>query len=1069
MTSKLRPFRRLAIVATLLGAWAVIASDRVPLTLHAEELEGEPVYLAQRDVGGSGAAQAAGEHELSHLRVLTKVILYVRDNYVDPNRIQPKEMMFAALDYVEKTAAEVLVEGTPEGGTMSVNVNGKVREFDVRHVDSLWKMSFMLKDVFEHVAAHLRPTEKTRDIEYAAVNGMLSTLDPHSILLKPELFQEMQLSTKGEFGGLGFMIQMREGNLTVVRVFPKTPAAKGGIRKEDVITRIGEESTVNMDLNYAVQKMRGVPGTPITLTVRRGERPAKDLTLKRDIITIESVQSKMLDQRVGYIRLKNFQGNTTRDMQKALSQLQRDAGKQGLQGLVLDLRGNPGGLLDQAIRVSDLLLEQGTIVATVGGGAGMRDEKKATKRADDLQLPLAVLVNSGSASASEIVAGAVKNLDRGVVIGRQTFGKGSVQVLYDFPDDSALKLTIAQYLTPGDKSIQEVGIMPDIVLTPSQVTKERVIAFAPRKSVGEADLDKHFGNPDSDTVAGKREEVLNREVPFAEVLYLKEDEKTRDVVAAKPEDAKRHGEGDPVLDLDAAAAADMLDDQLDAEAQDEIKEDFEVLFARDFVLETRALDRKQMLSKGKPFIERAQKAQAERINKAVAALDVDWKAGKRPEAPSLSATLSPTVDQPQTAGELLELKATVTNTGKAPLARVRGWTQSDNPWLDRREFLFGTLAPGESRTWTVPIKLPRDISSRRDTVTLTLHDDQGALPARVEGEVSFNELPRPAFAYTLQTFDACEACNGDGQVQKGELVEILLDVTNTGKGKALATYAQIKNGGDPTLFIHKGRYQIGEIAPGETKTARFQLQLQPGFNGKTYPVELAIVDEPLEEFLIAKLDLPAASSAPEVKALTGNVSLEKGTALLTAPAKDAERFGTLQQKAVVPREAAINGFVRVKLSRDRFAFVAEQDAKATRAKARPAEQIAYEARRAPPHIALSTDAIKGPVVSESERFTLTGTVTSERGLMDTYVLVNDQKVYFKAVEPDGKEPRKLRIQTEFSLDEGNNTVLVVGRESTDFANRKSLVIRRTPSALAAKDAAAGGGKRQSGQRNAPIR
>src|SRR5690606_4791663 len=146
MTSKLPPFRRLAIVATLLGAWAVIASDRVPLTLHAEELEGEPVYLAQRDVGGSGAAQAAGEHELSHLRVLTKVILYVRDNYVDPNRIQPKEMMFAALDYVEKTAAEVLVEGTPEGGTMSVNVNGKVREFDVRHVDSLWKMSFMLKD-----------------------------------------------------------------------------------------------------------------------------------------------------------------------------------------------------------------------------------------------------------------------------------------------------------------------------------------------------------------------------------------------------------------------------------------------------------------------------------------------------------------------------------------------------------------------------------------------------------------------------------------------------------------------------------------------------------------------------------------------------------------------------------------------------------------------------------------------------------------------------------------------------------------------------------------------------------
>lgn len=1083
MSSKLRPVRRLAIVATLLGAWAVIASDRVPLTLHFDEARDAAASLgplAARDAsGGSGSAE--GEHELSHLRVLTKVILYVRDNYVDPKRIKPKEMMVSALDYVEKSAAEVLVEGTADSGKLSVNVNGKVRDFDIRHVDSLWKMSFMLKDVFEHVDRNLRPTEKKRDIEYAAVNGMLSTLDPHSVLLRPELFREMQLSTKGEFGGVGFLIQMREGNLTVARVIPKTPAQRSGIRKDDIITRIGEESTVNMDLNEAVSKMRGKVGTDVILTIRRGEQAERPVTLTRAMITIESVQSKLLAKNVGYIRLKNFQGNTTRDMQRAIADLTRKAGSEGLKGLVLDMRGNPGGLLDQAIRVSDLLLERGTIVATVGGGAGMRDEKSATRDAKDVDLPLAVLVNSGSASASEIVAGAVKNLDRGVIIGRQTFGKGSVQVLYDFPDDSALKLTIAKYLTPGDKSIQEVGIMPDIVLTPSQVTDDRVIVFAPRKTMGEADLDKHFGNPDSEQVASKREDVLNRERPFAEVRYLKEVEKPKEELAAAQKDGKKgdakagakdeaaKGAHQPLLDIDIAAAQDLLDDQMDAESQDEIKEDFEVLFARDFVLQAPLKERKAMLERGKAFITRSQDQQAERINKEIARLGLDWKDGKAAKNPSLTATLSPGPGTPIKAGELLELKATVTNTGKEPLTRVRGWTQSDNGWLDRREFLFGALAPGQSRTWTVPIKLPKELSSRRDDVTLTLHDDRGPLPGQTVDELTFTELPRPSFAFTLQAVDRCKECNRDGLVQKGEIVDLVLDVTNTGAGTALSSYAQIKNGGDPTLFIHKGRFQLNELAPGETKTARFQIQLNPGFKGDTYPIELAVVDEQLEEFLAAKLNLPASREPVALTSKAGSVRLKADAPLYLSPTSGAKSLGKVKQATVVAKEAEGHGFLRVDLGEDRFAFVREDDATAVRAKAQPLTAVAFTPVSAPPQIALATDTVQGAVVANGERFTLTGKVDSPTGLMDVYVLVNDQKVYFKAVDPKAPEPRSLSFSTEFDLKEGNNTVLVVARESPDFANRKALVVRRSPTELTAKAAAQATPKPATGTGATPIR
>jgi carboxyl-terminal processing protease len=329
-----------------------------------------------RPESGEGSRVDRPTHDLSSLRVFTKVILYVKDNYVDPKRVKPKEMMISALEYVEKTVPDVIVEANGDTGKLKLNVNGKAKDFDIGHVDSLWKMSFTLKDVFDFLSKNMRPMDDTRDVEYAAVNGMLSTLDPHSVLLRPEMYREMKLTTKGEFGGLGFVIQMKEGNLTVVKVLPKTPAHRAGIKKDDQIKKIGEESTVNMDLNEAVSKLRGPVDSKVTITLERKswEKP-QGMTLTRALINIESVQSKLLSSNVGYVRLKNFQGNTTRHLQQALESLSEQAQPHGgMKGLVLDLRGNPGGLLEQAIQVSDLFLKQGTIVATVGLSDKLREE-----------------------------------------------------------------------------------------------------------------------------------------------------------------------------------------------------------------------------------------------------------------------------------------------------------------------------------------------------------------------------------------------------------------------------------------------------------------------------------------------------------------------------------------------------------------------------------------------------------------------------------------------------------------------------------------------------------------------
>lgn len=1071
-----RMFRRVFAILLLLGAWALVASHHAPIPVTLNEAV---AGTSRFDTGDTPRAGEKPPHDLSSLRVFTKVILYVKDNYVDPKRIKPKEMMISALEYVEKTVPDVIVDGNADTGKLAVTVGNKKQDFDISHVDSLWKMSFMMKDVFRFINENMKPMEDTRDVEYAAVNGMLSKLDPHSVLLRPELYREMKLTTKGEFGGLGFVIQMREGNLTVVKVLPKTPAWKAGIKKDDQIKKIGEESTVNMDLNEAVSKLRGPVDSKVTITVERKswDKP-QVMQLARAMISIESVQSKLLSQNVGYVRLKNFQGNTTRDLQAALQKLNKDCeASGGLKGLVLDLRGNPGGLLEQAIQVSDTFLSQGTIVATVGMADKLREEKRAHPDDGDMAFPIAVLVNSGSASASEIVAGALKNLNRAAIIGRQTFGKGSVQVLYDFPDDSALKLTIAKYLTPGDVSIQETGIVPDIELVPTRVTKDRVDVFAPRKSMGEADLESHFGNPNEKQAATKREDVLGREKPAETVKYLKEDSKQRDASAKQQlaEEGKspkaagkdkapaaKPGGKNPLLDVDHPADED-LDDQLDAESQDEVKEDFEVLFARDFVLKAPQVERDKMLQAGKGFVEQRRKEEEERINAAISALGVDWSPGPSPKAPQLLATLKPSADMKILAGEPLELELTVENKGSEPVKRLRAWTDcADNAYLDRREFLIGSLKPGEKKSWKVPVKLPKDLTSRRDAVTVRLQDDDGTLSDALTSEVNFVELPRPAFAFNWQVLDNCaNDCNGDGLVQRGESVEVLLDVTNVGNGKALDSFAQIKNGADQYIFIDKGRFKIGELAPGETKTARFQLEVKKGYHGDSFPLKLAIIDEPLEEFATEKITIPVHDDAFQVEPHKGVLRVADRASLYTSPDADGRPFAKLPHGATLAEDGKVGSFYKVEVEKDRFGFVKVSEARdAPRGKPAllsPKDEEVVDART-PPRITLAgVDPTQGGIVANGDRFTLSGTAVNDNNTLDLYVLVNDQKVFFKTLTNDNGKPAEIKFTTDFALKEGNNHVLVVARESQDFASRKTLVIRRRPtgSAIAQQQGADG--------------
>ena len=306
---------------------------------------------------------------------------------------------------------------------------------------------------------YVNPIEQKKLVR-GAINGMLRTLDPHTSYLTPEFYKEMQVETTGRFGGLGIEITIRDDALTVVTPIEDTPAFRAGIKAGDQIIAVEGESTKDMNLQDAVRRLRGEPGSSVKISVRRkGVEKPLDFSIAREIIRIKSVRSRMLPDRIGYIRLRSFQGTTGAEVRDALSQLMG----QKARGLIFDLRNNPGGLLSQAVEVSDVFLEPGKLIVYTKGRLESQQQRfTSSARGIGAEMPLLVVVNAGSASASEIVAGALQDLKRAPVLGEKTFGKGSVQTIVPLSDGSGLRLTTALYYTPKGRLIQGEGIEPDI-------------------------------------------------------------------------------------------------------------------------------------------------------------------------------------------------------------------------------------------------------------------------------------------------------------------------------------------------------------------------------------------------------------------------------------------------------------------------------------------------------------------------------------------------------------------------------------------------------------------------------
>jgi len=369
-------------------------------------------------------------------------------------------------------------------------------------IESAYGKLKVLADVFSIVERNYVEPVKANNLINGAINGMLETLDPHSNYMAPEMYKEMQTETRGSFGGIGFEITIRDKVLTVVAPIEDTPAFRAGIQSGDMILRIDGKSTKDMTLMEAVKLMRGPQGTQVTITVmRQGFSEPKDFTMTRAIIPIRSVRSKSLETGYGYIKVSQFIERTFPDLENALSKIESQ--EKPLKGLILDLRNNPGGLLEQAVKVADLFLDSGMIVYTEGRVEGQKMKFFVQKKEKSREFPMIVLVNGGSASASEIVAGALQDHGRAVILGSQTFGKGSVQTIIPLEDGSALRLTTARYYTPKGRSIQAQGIAPDIPV--ADLLPEGKRGVAPRY-MREKDLEHHLQGEKEQAVPEKTKE-----------------------------------------------------------------------------------------------------------------------------------------------------------------------------------------------------------------------------------------------------------------------------------------------------------------------------------------------------------------------------------------------------------------------------------------------------------------------------------------------------------------------------------------------------------------------------------
>ncbi len=806
-----------------------------------------------RDGAGTEVDAAAwsgtrsSSYRLDDLVLVRRAIDRVADSYVEPSRVDPEAMYVGALEAVERALPGATLRRTE--GRLALQLGAWHGALEVPRVRRLEELTQRLVQVAALVRAHVGPDGVGGDdarldpfvqVEIAMANGALATLDPHSVLLSPAAWREMEVENAGEFGGLGVQVRQVDGRMVLEHVVPGTPAARAGLAAGDVLRRVDGAPLINLPFDDAVELLRGPVGAPVRLEVERasegGAAVNSEVTVYRASIPTAPVEVAMLQDRVAVARVRSFHADVADDVREALAVRAAEAG--GVRAVVLDLRGNPGGYLTQAVRLADLFLAEGEIVST----RSARDPAPRPERASPAtaeqglavaeSVPLVVLVDAGSASASEIVAGAIARNDRGVLVGERTFGKGSVQNLLPMPLESRLKLTIAHYLTPGGRSIQEAGVEPDIELLPVWITPDEggadVLVHGHQRARREADLAAHLAPWRSD------EPALD-DAPSWSCRYLGAVERPGD----PPADERA---ADPSRDAPLRLALDLLGSNLRSA--------------------TAARTGSGLLAATGGAVA----ASGARLEAEVAAgmtrAGVDWSAGPCPPA----VTLDVRVDGP---GEGLTLPAG--RESAVTLVARRAWDDvggdahrvvavlEGHPLLEGVEFPLGRLRPGQEVRWTAHVSVPAGAPAELGRARVVWRDEEGRALGDAPVAVAVTGPPHPVLAWSVAV-DGREA--GDaGAVAVGRPTRLLVSVRNLGATEVDGAVLRLRSRAGAALDVLDGVVRIDGLAPGATLDASFTvLPVAPLDAG--WPLEVVLTDTGRPAVAAEAQSPPIRPSAP---------------------------------------------------------------------------------------------------------------------------------------------------------------------------------------------------------------
>ena len=806
----------------------------------------------------------------------------LNSSYFDLDRVQPRPLVERALSSLELSADEIYVDSfDPAKPYVHLHIEDKVEAYNLNDIRNRRDSVKLLEQVFEFVGRHYRGESTLNELRYVAANGYLSGIDPHTLVFPPKDFEEFEIQIKGEIYGVGMMVGGTEdGRLEVKQVLKDTPAYRADFKKGDVIAKINDESTINMTVMEAVQKIRGPKDSELVLTVKRKSQTDKNvletfpISVKRDLVTIKSVESKLITEwgdtkttpkgGIGYIKVDTFDQKTAPSLAINLARLTAANGG-ALAGLIIDLRWNSGGLLTQAVQMADTFLKSGDIVITAKKGDHLQ-RTSATFDSDEPEYPIIMLANESSASGAEIVLGALQKNNRSLVLGTRTFGKGSVQQLQGLPLGAQLKITVSEYLIPGQISIQENGVVPDIEAVEVTLEDDYTDLFPTESVHKEKDYETHIVSK------YKRDEQ-----PRYTIKYLSR---------PPPEDN----------DDQPTARERFISGELAPETDPLVQMALQIL---EFGVDP--FDPQAFLDRDSSAIDRLRGEFYTKIVEHLKTLGIDWSKAEGetegqnvvPKEGDVELELSyellqePSTDKEDPVPEnKLLVKATLTNKSDRALYRVKGISRSGYQLYEDHEFLFGKVDAGKSVLRTRKVRLPYFPRAQSNVITVDVSGDDDRVFLSQALEANLPRKERPAFAYQAQLKSA------DGEpLEKlpiGEDLTLQLTIHNTGKGAAHKGVTILRNKAGRRIFLKKGRLEFSELGPGTKEDVQFLFDVRSGEDVDVYNLELVIFDSYSGETLTRELKiLPAEKNG---KAFENGVLFQPPViAMKIVASKDSEK------------------------------------------------------------------------------------------------------------------------------------------------------------------------------------